>query len=113
MGASRTDATADESVHDAGEANTIDNFGRVFDRKLEELVIGRMERNSNQVVRFLDNPEIREVVTRLMRNQVYSSIRNEAFEWRYRRLREGDRTCSIRPKIWWVRSVWGRTPFWN
>jgi hypothetical protein len=37
-----------------------------------------MDRNSGQVVRFLDNPEIREVVTRLMRNQVYSSIRNEA-----------------------------------
>ena len=74
----RADATADESVRNAGEANTIDNFAHIFDRKLEELVIGRMDRNSGQVVRFLDNPEIREVVTRLMRNQVYSSIRNEA-----------------------------------
>ncbi len=73
----RADATADESVRNAGEANTIDNFAHVFDRKLEELVIGRMDRNSDQVVRFLDNPEIREVVTRLMRNQVYSSIRSE------------------------------------
>ena len=74
----RADATADESVRNAGEANTIDNFAHIFDRKLEELVIGRMDRNSGQVVRFLDNPEIREVVTRLMRNQVYSSIRSEA-----------------------------------
>ena len=74
----RADATADEAVRDAGEANTIDNFAHIFDRKLEELVIGRMDRNSDQVVRFLDNPEIREVVTRLMRNQVYSSIRSEA-----------------------------------
>ena len=64
-------------MRNAGEANTIDNFAHIFDRKLEELVIGRMDRNSDQVVRFLDNPEIREVVTRLMRNQVYSSIRNE------------------------------------
>jgi type I restriction enzyme, R subunit len=70
----RTDATADESVRDAGEANTIDNFAHVFDRKLEELVIGRMERNSNQVVRFLDDPEIRDVVTRLMRNQRYTAV---------------------------------------
>jgi type I restriction enzyme R subunit len=74
----RADATADESVRNAGEANTIDNFAHVFDRKLEELVIGRMDRNSDQVVRFLDNPEIREVITRLMRNQVYSSIQNQS-----------------------------------
>lgn len=76
----RADATADESVRNAGEANTLDNFAHIFDRKLEELVIGRMDRNSDQVVRFLDNPELREVVTRLMRNQVYSSIRNEVKE---------------------------------
>ncbi len=34
----------------------------------KELVIGRMDRNSDQVVRFLDNPEVREFVTSLMRN---------------------------------------------
>ncbi|HXE62141.1 MAG TPA: hypothetical protein VN519_01295 [Bryobacteraceae bacterium] len=39
-----------------------------------------MDRNSDQVVRFLDNPGLREVVTRLMRNRVYSSIRNEVKE---------------------------------
>ena len=47
-------------------------------RKLEEIVIGRMDRNSDQVVRFLDNAEVREFVTRLMRNQVYSRIQQEA-----------------------------------
>ena len=70
--------TADESVRDAGEANTIDNFAHIFDRKLEEIVIGRMDRNSDQVVRFLDNPEVRELVTRLMRNQVYIRIQQDA-----------------------------------
>ncbi len=74
----RADATADESVRDAGEANTIDNFAHIFDRKLEELVIGRMDRNSDQVVRFLDNPEVRDFVTRLMRNQVYTRIQQDA-----------------------------------
>jgi hypothetical protein len=29
------------------------------DKKLEELVVNRMDRNSTQAVRFLDNPEIR------------------------------------------------------
>jgi type I restriction enzyme R subunit len=74
----RADATADESVRDAGEANTIDNFAHVFDRRLEELVIGRMDRNSGQVVRFLDNPEVREFITRLIRNQVYAGIQRDA-----------------------------------
>ncbi len=74
----RADASAEESVRDAGEANTIDNFAHIFHRKLEELVIGRMDRNSDQVVRFLDNPEVREFVTRLMRNQVYSRIQDDA-----------------------------------
>jgi type I restriction enzyme R subunit len=71
----RADATADDAVRDAGEANTIDNFAHVFDRKLEELVIGRMDRNSDQVVRFLDDPEVRRFITQLMRNQVYASVR--------------------------------------
>ncbi|HLH17950.1 MAG TPA: type I restriction endonuclease [Bryobacteraceae bacterium] len=74
----RADAAADESVRDAGEANTIDNFAHVFDRKLEEIVIERMDRNSDQVVRFLDNPEMRECITRLIRNQVYARIRQQS-----------------------------------
>ena len=74
----REDATADETVRAAGGANTRDNFAYVFDGKLEELVIGRMDRNSDQAVRFLDNPEIRNAITRLIRDQVYDRIQNEA-----------------------------------
>jgi len=74
----RADASADESVRNAGEANTLDNFAHVFDRKLEDLVIGRMDRNSEQVVRFLDNPELRDAITRLIRNQVYTGIQGDA-----------------------------------
>jgi hypothetical protein len=37
-----------------------------------------MDRNSGQVVRFLDNPEVRELITRLMRNQVYTRIQDDA-----------------------------------
>jgi len=74
----REDATADETVRGAGEANTRDNFAYVFDRKLEELVINRMDRNSAQAVRFLDNPEIRDVITRLIRDQVYDRIQDQS-----------------------------------
>jgi hypothetical protein len=37
-----------------------------------------MDRNSGQVLRFLDNPDVREFVTRLMRNQVYTRIQQDA-----------------------------------
>jgi transcriptional regulator with XRE-family HTH domain len=50
----------------------------VFDRKLEELVISRMDRNSAQAVRFRDNPEIRDVITRLIRDQVYDRIQDQS-----------------------------------
>jgi len=37
-----------------------------------------MDRNSGQVDRFLDNPEVRDFVTRLIRNQVYTTIQRDA-----------------------------------
>ena len=76
----REDATADETIRGAGEANTRDNFAYVFDRKLEELVMNRMDRNSGQAVRFLDNPEMKELITRLIRDQVYDRIQAQSKE---------------------------------
>jgi type I restriction enzyme R subunit len=73
----RADAAADEQVRDAGEENTIDNFAYVFDKKLEELVLSRMDRNSSQAVKFLESADVREFVTQLLRNQVYDRIRAE------------------------------------
>jgi type I restriction enzyme R subunit len=73
----RADASADESVRDAGEANPLDNFAYVFDPKLEELVMNRMDRNSDQAVKFMENPELRSFITRLIRNQVYDRIQAE------------------------------------
>jgi hypothetical protein len=72
------DAAADEAVRDAGEANAIDNFAYVFDQKLQELVMNRMDRNSDQAVKFMENPELRGFITSLIRNQVYDRIRADA-----------------------------------
>jgi len=74
---SREDASADESVRNAGGANPLDNFAYVFDPKLEELVMNRMDRNSDQAVKFMENPELRSFITRLIRNQVYDRIQAE------------------------------------
>jgi hypothetical protein len=37
-----------------------------------------MDRNSSQAVRFLDNPEIRDAITRLIRDQVYDRIQDQS-----------------------------------
>src|ERR1039458_4219241 len=46
-------------------------------RKLEELVINRMDRSA-QAVRLLHNPEIRDVIARLIRDQVYDRIQDQS-----------------------------------
>jgi type I restriction enzyme R subunit len=74
LAAGREDAAADEQVRDAGEENTLDNLAYVFDKKLEELVVNRMDRNSRQAVRFLDSLDVREFITQLLRNQVYERL---------------------------------------
>src|ERR1022692_344536 len=51
---------------------------RISRARLWELVINRMDRNSAQAVRFLDNPEIRDVITRLIRDQVYVRIQDQS-----------------------------------
>jgi hypothetical protein len=53
----RSDASADGSIRDAGEANPLDDFAFIFDPKFEEIVMNRMDRNSDQVVTFLENPK--------------------------------------------------------
>jgi type I restriction enzyme R subunit len=73
----RADASADESVRNAGEANPLDNFAYVFDPKLEEIVMNRMDRNSDQAVKFMEDQELRGFITRLIRNQVYDRIQSE------------------------------------
>ena len=64
-------------MSDAGLANPLDNFAYVFDPKLEELVMNRMDRNSEQAVKFLENAELRKFITGLIRNQVYARIQAE------------------------------------
>ena len=44
------------------------------------LVINRLDSNSSQTVRFLDNPEVRDVITRLIRDQVYDRIQEQSKE---------------------------------
>ena len=73
----RADLFADETVRDAGQVNPRDNFAYVFDPKFEELVMNRMDRNNEQVVKFLEDPQLKSFITSRFRNQIYDRIQAE------------------------------------
>ena len=66
----------DEGVRQAAEANSCDNFGYVFDRKLESLFIDRMEQNADIFDRLMTNNDLNRVVTDWMRKRVYDRVRD-------------------------------------
>ena len=70
------DALKDEEIRQAAEANSRDNFGYVFDRKLESLFIDRMEQNADIFDRLMTDTELNRVVTDWMRQRVYDRVRD-------------------------------------
>jgi type I restriction enzyme R subunit len=73
----REDAAADQQLVQAAKANPIENFKYVFDRAIEGLFIDRMDQNEEMFARFMNNPEFKTVVSRLLMRQVYDQIRAE------------------------------------
>ena len=70
------DAVKDEEVRRAAKANSGDNFGYVFDRKLESLFVDRMEHNADIFDCLMTYNELNRVVTDWMRQRVYDRVRD-------------------------------------
>jgi type I restriction enzyme R subunit len=73
----REDAVADTTLRQAAIANTMENFGYVFQKALEGLFIDRMEQNEEITAKYLNEKEFRDVVGKKLLQQVYDQIRNE------------------------------------
>jgi type I restriction enzyme R subunit len=73
-------ATGDEELRAAATANTLENYGYVFDRRFEELMLDRHEANAELIRRFLDEPEVNEVFTSWARQESYRRIREAGEE---------------------------------
>jgi type I restriction enzyme R subunit len=71
----RDDAVANQNLQQAGAANTRDDFAYALFQHLEELVVGRMDRNGGQAGLFFENSEVRTVIQSWMLDQVYDRIR--------------------------------------
>lgn len=78
----KEDAAAHTLLRQAALANTLENFGYVFRKELEGLLIDRMEQNEEIAARFMNDAEFREVVTNDLLQQVYDHIREQDSEAR-------------------------------
>ncbi|HET8659710.1 MAG TPA: type I restriction endonuclease [Micromonosporaceae bacterium] len=76
----------DPAVAQAGLVNNLNEFGQVFDRRLEGVVIERAEANDTLVKRFFDDAAFHEAFTQVARRQAYDLIRRPARRETERRL---------------------------
>ena len=76
----REDAMADSSLRQAALANTMENFGYVFRRALEDLFIDRMDQNEDITAKFMNEDRFREAVSQHLLKEVYERIRNQGDE---------------------------------
>jgi type I restriction enzyme R subunit len=74
----REEAAADQELKQVALANTMENFGYVFTKALDDLFIERMEQNEEITAHFLNSKEFHELVSKNLLEQVYRRIRAEA-----------------------------------
>ena len=68
---------ADSELPQVALANTMENFGYIFRSTLEGLFIDRMEQNEEITARFLNNGELKRLVSQNLLQQVYEQVRAE------------------------------------
>ena len=69
------DAIANEDLREAALVNTMENFGYVFFRALQNLFIDRMEMNEDITAKFINERDFKEIVSGHMLHDVYNRIR--------------------------------------
>ena len=73
----REDAVNDENVRNAAKVNTLDGFSYVFNKRIEDLFVDRMEQNEKLTSKFLNDNDFKDVVSDYLMKQVYEKIREE------------------------------------
>jgi type I restriction enzyme R subunit len=70
----REDAVSNPTLRQTALANTMENFGYVFLKSLENLFIDRMDQNEEITAKYLNEKEFQEVVGQKLLKQVYDQI---------------------------------------
>ncbi len=74
----REEAVADTAIQQAAMANSLENFGYVFDKALEDKFIDRMDQNQEIFARYMNDKDFQKIVAEWMRKQVYEQVRQGA-----------------------------------
>jgi type I restriction enzyme R subunit len=74
----KEDAAADDKLRQAALANTMENFGYVFKKALEGYFIERIDQNEDITVRFMNEKDFQDEVSKNLMVEVYNRIRSEA-----------------------------------
>jgi type I restriction enzyme R subunit len=67
----KEDALEEERLRRSAKVNSEDNFAHEFDDALQDLFIERMDQNQDLFAKYMDDPDFRELVTKLLRSEVY------------------------------------------
>ncbi|MFZ2448019.1 MAG: type I restriction endonuclease [Syntrophobacteraceae bacterium] len=70
----KEDAVANPALRQAALANSMENFGYVFMKELQNLFLDRMSQNEDITARYLDDTEFRDSVGRKLLQEVYEQI---------------------------------------
>ena len=73
----REDAVNSDELRQAALANTLENFGFVFEKALKDIFFDRMDQNEEITAKFMNEDGFREVVSAHLLNEVYEQIRAE------------------------------------
>lgn len=71
-------ALEDDRVQQSAQVNTRKNFAYTFDDKLTEFFINRRNQNEDLFTEYINNDEFQELVTNMLRNEVYSASQESA-----------------------------------
>ena len=71
----REESISDTAIQQAAIANSLENFGYVFDKALEDKFIDRMDQNQEIFTRYMNDKDFQRLVSEWMRKQVYDQVR--------------------------------------
>lgn len=73
----KEDAVSNTDLKRAALANTMENFGYVFQKALEGLFIDRMDQNEEITAKFMNDKEFQDAVGKHLLKEVYEQIREQ------------------------------------
>ncbi len=73
----KEDALANDKLRQAAVVNTLENFGIVFQKQLEDILINRLDQNQTIAQKFFNEDDFKRIISHTLMKQVYKAINEE------------------------------------